>query len=407
MPNSKKQRSTNRPNTSRAVQRRVTAPIARASMIRRKSASMHSSNGGFRVKNSELVTKIESDVNVVNQTSILTKSINPGLSGVFPWLAQIASRYEKYSFHKLNFRYVARCPTTSSGDVSMAMEFNTLQAPPVNIQQMSSYKGFVNTPVWKEVSLPVQRADMNSSFKTHFVRFGNITGDRRLYDIGDLTVIMSTLNNYASGFAGGYLYVDYDVEFFIPQLSRDNGNFFSQNTQGTCKLGNVLQDERLDMQTQGQLVYADVQDPDRFTKNGIMRRRVRTPGYVGSNNPETYVYILPKGRWSVTGQSILTVGMSGVAGGWTGLEGIVGMFNFGGQQFPIDPTVTFPNLDNSAIRAFYASENLDVNQNYEFGGAVDNVIYVPNDPTEPADSTYIDAAKLWLTLRISSLPFIS
>ena len=391
MPKSKKQRNTNRPNTSRAVQRRVSAPIAQASMVRRKPPSMQSSNGGFRVKNSELITKLAPGNSTTSQ--IITKSINPGLGEVFPWLSQIASRYEKYRFHKLVFRYVARCPTTTAGDISMAVEFNTLQAPPADMQQMSSYKGFVNTPVWREVSLPVGVSDMNSSFKTHFVRQGTITGDRRLYDVGDLNVIMNAI--FAQQSFQGYLYVDYDVEFMIPQLNRDNSTFFTQNVQATFPMGRVGSGHLQAMQTENQIVYTPLTTPDRALKNGIIRRRVRNPSYIGSIMSETYVYLLPKGRWSITGQSLVSAQIAALSGGWRGLEGVTGMLSLIGQTFPMNPLLgTAINLTASAVSAFHAAEKTDPTEIYGFGGAVDQVLTVDTELFDLSDSVYIENSEI-------------
>ena len=47
-----------------------------------------------------------------NAFAVDTFNINSGLASTFPWLAQIAGRFESYTFERLDFVFESMVPTT-------------------------------------------------------------------------------------------------------------------------------------------------------------------------------------------------------------------------------------------------------------------------------------------------------
>lgn len=74
--------------------------------------------GSVRVKNRELV--LES----LLASGAGTMYISPTNKYMFPWLAPLASGYEKYKFKRVSFLYRSTAATTSSGLVYTAIDYD-------------------------------------------------------------------------------------------------------------------------------------------------------------------------------------------------------------------------------------------------------------------------------------------
>jgi len=141
--------------------------------------------------------------------------LNPGISDAFAWLTQVALRFEKYRFRKLSFEYIPRCATTTAGSISMFVDYDVADAGPVSKQELMNSSGAVSTPPWMPAKLLCDRSSLSV---TRYVRPGTTISntDARFYDLGML---------YLAGDGGpgvatvvGELYVEYEVELFIPQI---------------------------------------------------------------------------------------------------------------------------------------------------------------------------------------------
>jgi len=177
--------------------------------------------GGFIVRHREYITDIYA-------ASIFTNtvfSINPGLSGVFPWLATVASSFEEYSFRGLIFEYksmsadnVLSTTTTSTalGTVIMATQYNSLSNNFIDKRTMENYE-FANSSKPSLAFVHPIECKANLDANTHlYVRTGaTFLGDQRLYDIGDFQIAVQGM-----AFTGGVigeLWATYEIEFFLNQ----------------------------------------------------------------------------------------------------------------------------------------------------------------------------------------------
>lgn len=144
--------------------------------------------------------------------SITSYSINPGL--IFPWLKVQAQCWEKYKFHKLEFRYVPGVPTTQAGTVALTFDFDAEDSIPGVLDELC-VGNYVTTPVWKPTTLHVD-LKLGDRLPQKNVRGELSNFDAKdEYDVGMMIV---GVTGYGSVVSVGTIEVIYDVEFFMPQV---------------------------------------------------------------------------------------------------------------------------------------------------------------------------------------------
>lgn len=169
-------------------------------------------NGNTRLRHCELVSTI-TGTDAFTTTSF---NINAGLSELMSWLSVIAGNYESYKFHKLRFRYVHSCSSTTTGNVYLTVDFDPQDPPPYNERQMSNYQGTVSGSPWTDFQYDCTQANL-SKRKSYFVRNSSETApttDLPLYDTGVFTV--ATVGTGTA--ALGKIWVEYDVELQTPDF---------------------------------------------------------------------------------------------------------------------------------------------------------------------------------------------
>lgn len=185
----------------------VQAPAAQTRQVTTKQPRMVGSRSGFRVMHREAVGSITGTTDF----TVTQYPINPGVDLLFPWLAAVASNWEKYTFHSLVVRYVPRCSTSSVGSIIIAPDFDAEDAAPTSELVMLSYQDAVETPPWAEVVMRMTQKQLHGDMPRRFVRGSSEQAELRTSDCG-------VLNVATAGSTGlqGRLFVEYDVEFFQP-----------------------------------------------------------------------------------------------------------------------------------------------------------------------------------------------
>jgi hypothetical protein len=149
--------------------------------------------------------------------------INPGLPASFPWLAPQAQQYEQYRIHSLKFIAVPLNPTSTAGDIIMWMDYNS-QDPAIYADiprgasqeaQALDHEGAVCGSIWEPHVFQAKIADMHALGQKKFVRPCAVAGDIKTFDVGHF--YLATNNSAAS--ISCKLFVEYDIEFFVPQLT--------------------------------------------------------------------------------------------------------------------------------------------------------------------------------------------
>jgi hypothetical protein len=196
----------------------VSAPSANGRVTTTSGPRMISKrNGDIRVAHREYVA----DINVEETGFDLQYQfgINPGNGGLFPWLSQIAARYEMYKFQSLKIIYEPQCGTSSTGTLMLAIDYDSSDDPPTSKAQMMSYKNAVRSPLWFAACHSSASPDLHR-LKTNYILQGVAPQDTdiKTYDIGNLFV---AVQSDGSNQSAGELYVEYVVDLITPQINTD------------------------------------------------------------------------------------------------------------------------------------------------------------------------------------------
>lgn len=175
--------------------------------------SWASSSKPLRMKQCERIATIIAS-STAGSYHVDSFAINPGNSTTFPWLGNIARLFDRYKFHDLKFKFVNYASTTTSGNVTLAVDFDTLDTPPTDSVGMSNMAKFVSFAPWKceTLSIPVNRRGVQQylfTYDSNAESGSNI--DLKTYNLGNFLV--STEGMPADQVAG-YIVAEYDVELF-------------------------------------------------------------------------------------------------------------------------------------------------------------------------------------------------
>lgn len=248
------------------------APIAKAVGQKVREPRITQSDRCTRIVHRELVGTVTGTTSFGVFNSY---ELNPGLSSTFPWLSSQADSWEQYRFRYLRFRYVPRCATTTIGSVMMAPDYDALDAPPSSELTAMSYREATEDAPWKEQVCGLNPSSMFPAGPRKYVRSGLVAGDLKTYDAGVMHVCTTEESDTS---ALGKLWVEYDVEFFVPQTEP------SQVTASNFALFNLSSDQSMTTGVAATVAF----DEEVVNSCGI----VNTSGS----------FVLPKGAWLVRGE---------------------------------------------------------------------------------------------------------
>lgn len=225
------------PNSSNSG-KAVIAPVAQGiKRVTNEPNFKHLPHGDIIVSHREYLVDIAGSV----AFSSTTQNVNPGLSGVFPWLSSIAARYESYRFEALRFDFETQAATSTTGTVLFALDYDASDSAPLSKAQAMSYRSSSRSPPWANNSLICLKEDI-SKRQSYFVRTGSLgsNSDVKLYDIGNLFVCTQ---GQAGATAVGELYVDYIIRLMTPQIGSvpsglsSGGYFVSSSSSNAAPFG--------------------------------------------------------------------------------------------------------------------------------------------------------------------------
>lgn len=153
-----------------------------------------------------------------------TYNVNPGLSATFPWLNQIASRYETYKFLKLNFRFMTERPTTESGFVVIVPDYDPTDPPPASKSNAFQYESTAKCAPWSNMTQINQPRNL-SKRRTYNVRQGPITAIENI-SLFDTANIFICVGGNSGAVNLGELWCDYEVCLETPQIDSNVSNGF-------------------------------------------------------------------------------------------------------------------------------------------------------------------------------------
>lgn len=173
------------------------------------------------IRHREYIGDIKSSVGFSTQYSL---PINPGMAATFPWASSTASNFQQYALNGLMFEYVPSSGDAVSstnnalGQVMFAVQYDTLDSAFSNKQQLLNESWSQAVVPSQPVLVPVECAPDRTTLTKLYTRFGEVPagGDRRMFDLGNLTV--ATQGQQAADITLGSLYVTYDIMLLKPTL---------------------------------------------------------------------------------------------------------------------------------------------------------------------------------------------
>lgn len=186
----------------------VSAPVARAMRMSNPSARIRTAGKTTTITHCEYLGRISSNAGTGLQ--YLSRTVNPSSLQTFPWLSTIAAGYEKYKFTRVALRYTSSCPTSTSGKVILAYDYDSSDALPPDVASIYNSEGHLSLAPWDSALM---------EFPTDSIpRFisDNSTSDPKLVDLGKLLVC-----NYgqlpSDPATIGEVFVEYTVLLMVPQ----------------------------------------------------------------------------------------------------------------------------------------------------------------------------------------------
>jgi len=153
--------------------------------------------------------------------------INPAQAITFPWGNRVGSSYDQYRVHGMVFEYktmssdALNSTNTALGTVVMATQYNVMEAPFTNKQQMENYEFGASVKPSMCLMHPIECAQFQTPVDVLFTRPSTISpGDLRLYDMGNFTIATQGLQGSSVNI--GELWVSYEIEFIKPCMNVDS-----------------------------------------------------------------------------------------------------------------------------------------------------------------------------------------
>jgi hypothetical protein len=190
------------------------APVSQNEIMRTRNPVFSSSRSGadIVIRHRELIRDIPGSVGF----AVTQVPVNPGLSTSFPWLSFVASLYESYILEDLKYEFKTTAPTSTTGSVMSAVDYDASDAAPADKIQLASYQGYARSSTWDSFSQVSPKEALHKQ-KTYYVRSGALSAnqDIKLYDVGNFFIATQGQSNTDMV---GELYVSYTVRLITPQL---------------------------------------------------------------------------------------------------------------------------------------------------------------------------------------------
>lgn len=191
----------------------VSVPVAKGKVRRMNNPkTTYAANGDIIVSHREYIVDIAGSVAFASNSF----GVNPGLAGVFPWLCGVAQRYESYRFDKLRFCFETESPTSATGSVLLAIDYDASDDAPLSKTQVMAYRSCVRSPPWSDCCNDSLAEDIQKR-KSYYVRAGALAAnqDIKLYDTGNF--FLCTVGQANTNIVGE-VYVEYVIRLMTPQL---------------------------------------------------------------------------------------------------------------------------------------------------------------------------------------------
>jgi len=254
----------------------------------------------------EFVRNIASSGSAFNITSFI---LNP-TSGLFPWLADVATNFELYRFHGIVFEFKATTGMAISssnaamGSVILATRYNALSSQFTSQQQMEEYEYSTSTAGYVSALHPVECAPFENALSELYTDPGYASGDPRMSLMGVFDV--ATIGQQAASTLGE-LWVTYHVELIRPRMFGviPSTGFTSRLSASNASTALVMTDLLRD------LLAAQLANSEIYSNNGDPSTTEYLPGTPVSQSLELRLGSSSAGTSLATNSFSFPIGVSG------------------------------------------------------------------------------------------------
>jgi hypothetical protein len=192
---------------------------------RHKTQEVGDETGRVSVSRREYVMRVTAPASTEFQNTSF--AINPGLSGVFAWLSQIAQNYDEYSLEHLIFHYkpvISKASQTGTmGSILLSCNYNAGAPKFASFREMAEYVGTLESRICDEAMFGIEcDPSKHASQAVEYIRTGAVPSgeDIKTYDLGTFQLATSDIDavSFPEGTLLGHLYVEYEVLLGKPKL---------------------------------------------------------------------------------------------------------------------------------------------------------------------------------------------
>lgn len=189
--------------------------------------------GRVVVNHTEFLGDVFSSEAFANNGYYLNPGLGPTEGGFSQWLWNVGQNFEEWIPRGICFHYKSTSAEYSNatgaalGTVSMATNYNTLNAAFVSKVAMENYDGSASTKPSKNMNHFVECARKRTPVEPLYIRTSSVipaNADQRMYDLGQFQIATSGMNS--AGVTVGELWVSYEIEFLKPRLNPDPQGIF-------------------------------------------------------------------------------------------------------------------------------------------------------------------------------------
>jgi len=199
---------------SRQVKKTVPKRTRKQRPRRRMTAGVGIQLDPTPIRNLPLTVRLTHRERIANLTATTANTpvsmiINPRRADVFPWLNTLATAFDMYRFNRLSFEYKPTCPTTTAGELVMAIDYDPTDDPAgISPANLASMRGAVSTHLYAPANCYFETAAVIQA--THRYYCNSAGSADRLNDVGRFVLNARAMTDVLAG----ALYVSYDVTFY-------------------------------------------------------------------------------------------------------------------------------------------------------------------------------------------------
>lgn len=208
------------------------APVAKSYQTTRtaKPRFESRSNGDIVVHFREFIQDLNGSVGL----STLVHPVNPANPAIFPWLSQIASRFDLYQFKKLKICYEPSCATTATGNVMFAVDFDPTDATFTQKSEFLNTRTHCRSAPWDKCSVSCLYEDL-SRRKTYITA----QNDTQFSDAAATASLYFGTIGQAGTSVIGEVYIEYSVLLQSPQIGVLGSYGYQQAILSAANLNNT------------------------------------------------------------------------------------------------------------------------------------------------------------------------